>query len=297
MEWVIPVGNVPSWETVLTPKERIGGPSPWGNSKWGDFRSCPYLYWWKHVKRMRLVEPQEALEIGGLYHELRARYYQFFLDHEGDLADAEMDRGCTDAAREVLSRTEQVTPYISSEARRLFESWLVKYGPGMPLDDRAQTYDVECLLEVSSPFPYSARIDRWMMTDYGPVIMEIKTAARRDGNLLNSYKLDPQFIGQAWLWKRTMARKWGKLFSFVVDLTTKTNPVGVTREAVSVNDNVIRRWVKDMKHYHLLHQQCEATKVWPKNYGYRCRFCELIDHCSTCGKNNTGWAKKKKGEY
>ena len=290
-------GTGASWESVLTPKERIGGPSPMGNSKWGDFRSCPHLYWWKHVKRMKLDEPEDALEIGGLYHELRARYYQFYLDYEHELSREELDRGCVDTARELLERTDKVVPYTSSEARRLFDSWLAAYGPGMPLDDRESTYDVENLLEVSSPFPYSARLDRWIMTEYGPVIMEIKTAGRRDGKLINSYKLDPQFIGQVWLWRKTMSRKYGKLLSFVVDLTTKTNPVGVTREGVSIPDAVIRRWEQDMRYWHMLRIQCETTNTWPKNYGYRCRFCSALDHCATNGKNNAGWIKKKRGDY
>ena len=286
-----------SWESVLAPEERIGGPSPMGNSKWSDFRECPHLYWWKHVKRMKLEEPQEALEIGGLYHELRARYYQFYLRNEDKLEGAEMDRGCIDAARELLARTDKIIPYCSSEARRLFDSWLAKYGPGMPLDDRESTYDVETLLEVSAPFPYSARLDRWIMTDHGPIIMEIKTASRRDGRLLNSYKLDPQFIGQAWLWKKVMSRKWGKLFSFVVELATKTKPVGSTREAVPITNTVMRRWEQDMRYWNMLRVQCETTNNWPKNYGYHCRFCDALDHCATLGKNNAGWIKKKKGEY
>jgi len=284
----------PSWETVLTLAERLGGASPWGNSRWGDLRRCPFLYWWKHVRRMTEKDPSEALEIGGLYHEARARYYQTYLRHEDELPGDELDRACVEAGHEIIERASEVTPYVSSMARKLFESWLVKYGPGMPLDDRDKVYDVECLLEVDSPFPYSARIDAWLMTDYGPVIMEIKTAARRDGRLITSYGMDPQFIGHAYLWRKTMQKKWGPLHGYYIDLATKTDPVGVTREAIEVSNKQIVQWEKSMQHWNLLRHQFEVTKSWPKNYGYQCRFCSLFRYCASGNSDPTGWVRRAK---
>lgn len=286
-----------SWETVLDKSDRAGGPSPWGNSKWGDFRDCPYLFWWKHVKRMKRDEPEEPLEIGGLYHELLARYYKFFLRNEDTLSGDDLDKGCIGYARELLEKTDKITPYISSQARNLFDSWLVKYGPGMPLDDRETTYDVETLIEVEEPFHYSARIDRWVMTDFGPVIIEAKSAKARTTYLLQSYPIDPQFIGQVWLWRKKMSKKYGKLHGFVVDLATKTNPVGLYRESALVSDEVIRRWEKDMVRLNLNMHRCRVEKFWPKHYGYQCRFCPLLNHCQSSGKNTVGWKRKERGDY
>ncbi len=50
------IPSAPSWEECMKPSERLGGPSPWGNSRYSMFRRCPYLYWWSFIKRMTLIK-------------------------------------------------------------------------------------------------------------------------------------------------------------------------------------------------------------------------------------------------
>jgi len=287
------------WDSVLSDSEKLGGPSPFGNSKWGDFRKCPYLFYWKHVKRMRSTHLSDPLEIGGLYHEMRARYYSTYLTCEaiGNMNQKDVDQQCLGSARDLLSKVYDVAPHTANIAGNLFDAWVVLYGPGMPGDDRRDTYEVEPLFEVTEPFPYSARIDRWGISEFGPVITEIKTGARRDGYLLQSYPLDPQFIGQVYLWKRCREKQYGKLESFFVDLATKTSPVSCYREPVEIDKKVMKHWEKSMMLHHSNLVQCKASRLWAQNHGYQCRYCELVEHCSSGKQDSTDWVKKKNGEY
>jgi len=287
------------WDSVLSQSEKLGGPSPFGNSKWSDFRQCPYLFFWKHEKRMRQTSLSDALEIGGLYHEMRARYYTTHLTCEtlGNMSQEEIDKSCLASARELVDKVFDVAPHTANVASHLFDAWVVLYGPGMPGDERTDTYEIEPLFEVTEPFPYSARIDRWGISEFGPFIMEIKTAARRDGRLLQSYPLDPQFIGQKYLWKRCREKQYGKLESFFVDLVTKTSPISCYREPVDLDDRVMKHWEKSMMSHHANLVRCRATGVWPQSHGYHCRFCDLVEHCSSGKKDSSGWVKKKRGEY
>jgi len=97
--------SVASWEDILTPEEREGGPSPWGNSRYAVFEQCPYRYWVAFVKRMKPETPAKALEIGGLFHEARARYYLKALELEPtDTPDDELDAECLRAAYSIIDR-------------------------------------------------------------------------------------------------------------------------------------------------------------------------------------------------
>ena len=281
-----------SWEECLNRKEQLGGPSPCGNSKWSDFRECPYRYWWRHVKRMRRERYDVNLEVGSLFHEAVARYYVTGLDG-GD------DQACRQAGYDILIRADEIVPATAGEVRRLYDAWLALYGPDTIGDDRHETYDVECLMEVAEPFPYSTRLDRWAWCERleGPVIYEFKTAGRRDGRLLSSYRSDPQFLGHQWLWNKCMKRQYGQLKGYTVVLVLKTTPARVHHETVAITPNLVREWEKSMRWYYALLIQCQMQKRWPKSQGYRCRYCGVFDVCATAGKNTAGWVKKGRGEW
>jgi hypothetical protein len=291
-----------SWEEILKPGERTGGPSPWGNSKWQDLKWCPYRYCWKHVKRMRQLHYNSNLEIGGLTHEAIGNYYQTYLnciDAKQQLMKDEIDDRCRMAAFDILNRAEEIVPATAGVSRKLIEAWLALYGPGTVSDDRHETYDVECLLEVSDPLPYSTRLDRWVWSDRldGPMIWEVKTAGRRDGKLISSYRADPQFLGHQWLWRKTLQRKYGKLKGYQVLLITKTEPVAVYDEIIPINEALIRDFEKEMRWVNQVRIHCEMEKRWPRIRTYRCRFCEIFDVCASNGRNTQGWAKKRRNEY
>lgn len=277
VDWssVVCAGETHSWEECLKKGEHLGGPSVWGNSKWQDFKVCPYRYWWKHIKKKKPVEKDPNLEIGGLLHEAMARY------HTAPLASAKEE------GYSIINRAEAIVPAVAGEARRLFNAYMVLRGPGTPLCDHHRTGGIEEELVVQEPFPYSARLDRWIHDDQGhPVIVEYKTTARKDAHLLSSYRMDSQFIGQQYLWNRL--RK-DKLAGFKVVLLTKTAQVQVSSELVNVNQKLIKDWEKEMKWHYQLMTQCQMLNQWPRRRTYSCRYCPLFDHCATLGKNVDGW--------
>ena len=293
-----------SWQEVLVPGEVLGGPSPWGNSRYSTFKTCEYLYYVQHIKRMRTEAYDKNLEIGGLYHEARARYSQAWLDNTDDngepkIFQKDIDDLCKLKGFEIINRAEEIVPEFAGMARRLYTAWLARHGPGTVGDRRKETYGVEVLLEVTTPFKYSARIDewRWSQAAGGPEINEIKSAAAKTGLLLKSYNMDPQFIGQIYLWERVMRKQWGSLKQFTVDLVTKSVDNTVEQRTVPINSTLIKDWEKSMKSVYANLVQCQMTDVWPQRQGYRCRYCPAFDHCASGRKRFDGWVKKKKGEY
>jgi hypothetical protein len=300
--------NTRTWEEVLKPGERLGGPTPFGSSFWSDFKMCPYYFDFTHNKRWRLVEYNENLEVGGLAHEAIGRYYQTALDtlenentisgvlnHPGGLDD----EACLNAAFGLLDRAEAVTPVIAAVARRVVQARLALYGPGTAGDDRKDTFGVEVYLGIDDPFPLTTRLDRWCWSDRakGVVIHEFKTAREKTGRLLSSYRMDFQFLIQQYLWRKTQNKKKYPLKGYVVDLVTKTQQPDVLVQAVPVDDKLLRDFEKEMRWTHMMWRQCHALNYWPRNRSYRCRFCDLYDHCASGGRSTAGWRKKKKGEY
>lgn len=275
-----------SWEEILEPEERLGGPSAMGSSKYADFKRCPYLYHFKHIRRMRPIEHDVNLEVGGLYHEARARYYMA----EGDPVKAAYD---------LIERAQEVAPSIAGIVRRLFKGWVTLKGPGTPQDDRHLTKGVECLLEVTEPFHYSTRLDRWLLPLEGPTIQEIKTAGRYDNRLRSSYLMDSQFLGQQYLWKRCMAKEHGDLVAYSVDLVIKTNPPQYPTEVAPINPEILKNWEYEMQEtWRRLEQMKRSARIWPRCRSYHsCRYCELFNHCASGGHSLVGWRRKERHEY
>ena len=295
-----------SWQEAFKPEELSGGPSKWGNSRYQAFKACPYWYYWIYVKGMRPETYDQYLEVGGLWHEVRAKVGDTYLkgtDPEGNPLQGSLEQlqeKCTEVGWDVLNKTESVVPGISGKVRHLYECWLPLRGPGAPGDDLPSLFGVEEIMEVEEPVPYSARIDQWHWIE-GPVIKEIKSAGRRDGALIDSYLMDSQFLGHQWLWKRTRQKEWGKLKSYHVDLITTTSQPYVGPETVAIRDDLIRDWLKETKWTYSQIVSCEMSGHWPKRRTWRCvrgnRPCPLFNHCASGGKNSIGWRKKKKGEF
>jgi hypothetical protein len=259
------------------------------------------------VKRMAWTMHDENLEVGGLWHETRAKigteWLELVDEYGKPRAGGPLEpiyEHCVQSGHDVINRASKIVPGIAGIVKALYECWLPLRGPGAPGDDLPTLYGVEVLFEVTEPIRYSARIDQWHWDD-GPIIKEIKTAARRDTTLIDSYRMDPQFIGHRYLWRRCMKRQYGDLKSYHVDLITKTSDPYIGPETVVMHDHQLRDWLKEMKWLNLQLVQCEMTGIWPRLKTWRCRRgnrpCLLYDHCASNGKYNVGWRKKSKSEY
>lgn len=297
-----------SWTECLRAEEKqFGGPSPNGNSWYSVFEQCPYLWWVTFKKRMRPVVISEALEIGGLYHECRARYSQKYLDlNETGISDADLDLACEQAMFDLVNRAEDIVPQTANQVRRLLRGWLTVYGPTTPRDDRHLILSVEELIETNRGWPYSTRLDcvLWDEELNGPAIKETKTAGRLTEELLAGYTMDSQFLGQQYCWRHSPNyQKYGPLKGFVVDLAIKTQEMRFTQERVPIIKSAIRDWERQRRHTYRNMLLCEAEGYWPRirtNCVKYARRCPLTQHCSILGRGTVpfpGYAKKTEGEY
>lgn len=292
-----------SWEEILTPEERLGGPSRMGSSKYDAFkRGCPYFYWFRYVKRMTLEELNPNLEIGGLFHECRARYYQTEMDLRDKEEQQYIDEACLDVSYDLLRRAEDVAPETVAPVRRLWKGWVNLRGPGTPDDDRRDTIAVEVLLESKKPFLYTTRLDRVCQPesiDDHCNIHEIKTAKAYSERLRQSYKMDSQFLGQQYLWFRSGAQqKYGPLKNYVIDLAIKTNPAHYPQEIAPISMRLLNDWAFEMEYvWTRIQYFTRSAKQWPRNRTYNCRFCDAFEHCASGGRSTAGWRRKKKDEF
>lgn len=309
-----------SWEDILTDDEREGGPSPNGNSWWKLFETCPYAFYIQHVRRMKMTpnhprydKLRKALEIGGLYHEALARYYnahlKYFNNRGEKIVEApqkEVDNACTDAMFDIINRAGEVVPGTAAEVRRLLQTWVKIRGPGTVDDDRLDTMYVEELGRVSvKGVPYSTRWDRikWFDSFQGPGIQEHKTTSRYSEVLLAGYRIDPQILGQIFCWQKShMFKRHGPLKVYEVDICVKTANPTFPVEQVPIVWDAVKDWFKAKQHEWLHMQQCKLSGKWPRRrsscvqYG---RMCDLYEHCVSLNGPSAGqgWEKKEKGDF
>lgn len=281
-----------AWTECLEPGEALGGPSKMGSSKWQVFKDCPYLYELHHIRRFRRKEWDVALEVGGLFHEALARYFQSWLD--GD--ESEVGR---EKAFEIVTRCYEHVPDISSEVHRLLTNWLGMYH-ATRYDFRPRVLAVECLVESSEPFFYSARLDLVLETESGGIeLMDHKTARQYTANMLMSYRMEPQFLGHMYLWEASgRAAQWGPLERYTVDLVTKTREPIIELVDVPIVPALLQDWKAEMlEHWRWLERYQQGLRKWPRRTGYQCRFCKAYEHCASAGESFNGWMRKNQDEY
>ena len=288
-----------SWTECFSPDELAGGPSPNGNSWWKLFEHCPHLFEIYHVLRKRPRVRSKPLEVGGMFHEARAWYYESFL--LGEPSDKAIEK-----AFAVVDRCQDHVPHFASEVRGLLDGWMRAHGPGKLTDDRHETIMVEPLIQINLGFPYSSRLDRVIFSEQyeGPVIMEIKTASRRSESLLQSYSVDPQFLGQMYCWENSeYAKEHGPLKAFIVDLAVKGREQQFPREIVPISREAIHDWERAKRETWLQMCRCRQRNYWPRNRS-NCvrwgRLCEAHEHCANAGIGEDefpGFVDKALSEY
>lgn len=301
-----------SWTSVLKPGEYKGGPSPCGNSWWSEFLRCPRAFQLAHIKGLTTTGYEQPLEVGGLFHECVAIYFDA-LKFKNPLATEwhEAASSATVKVNDLLDRTAIATPIVTAEARNLWLAWFRQYGPDGYTPLTAKVFGVELMLSNERlsdrwTFPYSARLDTVLWGPVGPVIRELKTARAMTSDLLTGYELSGQFLGQAYLWQKLEAARSGKLRGFQVDLVIKTKSPTLEGLEVKIEDKNIRNWCRSMQSHYVDMLKCRETGFWPQNHNSCVSWsrnsimnkqCKFHEFCATNGKSMNGLRKKKRTEW
>jgi hypothetical protein len=278
----------PSWQDAFSPDELAGGPSSMGNSKWAEFIRCPRRFYLQFVKRWKPTELSPALELGGLVHEAIAQSLLAWVDG---------DEAFWSTLWYVVDKASTVASVTSNEARRLLSAWAKFWGPNGLLKVRAEHVEhVELLLEVKKPFHYSTRLDAVIRVHNQLMICEHKTAARRSTLLLDSYKLNPQFLGQVWLWKKCGRPE---LQGFMVDQIVKhEREVMIFQEIIKIPDEMLKAWEKSMKKTAWELEECYHFNKWPQRFHNCAAWGRVCEYMNVCLRDDfEGLVKKGKGEY
>lgn len=260
----------------------LGGASKDGWSKISDFQRCPYRYWALHEKEqletIRIAPKPAALELGALYHAMLACHYA------GSCKPLEHTRNVYDAyptALELVNRVESLggDKAIVAEATRLYLAYFNHYGN--PHDEGLTPLAVE--LGAGIEGVHTCRFDLLAERDKGVWIIEHKTASRETRDVLESWWLDGEIIGEVYGYKLSgLESVWGPLVGVCVNIVIKTQTPKFRRVDVVIPDSLLERYAEDRKYWTALRKASACDNQWPRKLqGCIGRYdtCQLWDHC------------------
>lgn len=248
--------------------EPIGGPSGNGWSSLSTFMACPYKYKMTEVGEH---PTEDYLEVGGLFHELRAYTRKALLD--GGSFDAQ--QYCS------ALLDERVNPTNVHEARRLFTAYSSRYE-----NDYLSPISIEKKFVIDK-LGHTCRYDEIAVATSnsdgfpeGAWIVECKTASRRRDHWDN----DGEILGEMLGWKyNRLDAKYGKLNGVLIDLVVKTRVPEFHRIAVPVNLRRLAMHARDLAAAEMEREACKAKNVWPRRRNSclaHYKPCTFYDHCA-----------------
>lgn len=291
------------WESIYS-GAILGGPTPHGSSKYDDFMRCPYRYYLAHKRRLTRDGIDQALEVGGAFHEAIAQAYE--ADYKASCqghTEEQCAEAFTQALYDFVNAISGAT--CAPEVRRLADAWLVHFGPGRPYDWRARTLAIERYSGVEKPFPYTTRIDQVLGDDEDDKkywIVDHKTMGRRYSDTEKGYMFNSQFIGQQYCMRqdKEAKKRFGKLRGTIASVIVKTQPVQLFQVKIVYDNSLVNRWARNMRQIWRQLDMCEAYGFWPQLYSNCYRYkkhCRFFEYCRTGGKSLTGLRKKTKKEF
>ena len=237
-----------------------GGGSPYGSTRYKRSRLCPFEDALVSIARLRPTRDKEPLSVGWILHQAWEAYYQVIMAHQQKLqmpkrsnrpawewyfwgAEPEAEK----AGLRVLEQFENEPGYLDtiSTCGRVFQAYCENYRRtaewkilaveetivierpvaqtfGKPLHLVDQDGD---RIEYST-WRYSARLDlvieRWDIGDPALWVVEHKSAKFLNEDLLSSYQLDMQILGQVWLVKNCVdLSQYSPFKGVIVNIATK----------------------------------------------------------------------------
>lgn len=265
--------------------EPLGGQSGDGWSKIGDLQRCPYRYYLRHEIGAIPVGASSpsgsaALEIGGLTHALLALHYCRMLP-----AGYPGSRKNPPPPLDFLDRVQAAGADIHfvSEARRLFYGYLEHYG----VED---IHPVAIEYQAGIPGVHTCRFDMLAWKDGQLWNVEHKTASAETADVMNSWWLDGEIIGEVYGWKLSGLDKvfGAPLAGVMINMLFKTKPVRYRRLEVVIPDNVLAQYEQDRRFWAASREHFRKTGYWPRAlHGCMSRYdlCLFWDHCRDADAN------------
>jgi len=264
--------------------EPLGGPSEDGWSKMGDLQRCPYRYYLKNELGAVAIDPMDnnlkirnptALEVGSLFHAILAVHYGRRLPagYPGWRANMPNPLDFLQAVEEAGASIEHVR-----QVKRMYYSYSEYWGPELDLQPLA--------VEMSAGIPgiHTCRFDMLAYEDGGIWNIEHKSASAFTPDVLESWWLDGEVIGQFYAWDLSeMSKMFGApLTGTKINLTSKGFPPRHMRVEIVQPREVVSTFARDRVFWNDLRTRYRNAGYWPRSLaGCMNRYdrCAFWTHC------------------
>lgn len=264
--------------------EPLGGVSGDGWSGIANLQRCPYRYYLLREMKAVAVDPTDAnlkipapvnLEVGSLFHAVLAVHYarrlpKGYPGYRENLPDPYA----------FLDAVEREGPEFSSVhlVRRLYHGYSEAYGP----EDEIQPVAVEFEAGISGI--HTCRYDALIWREDGLWNLETKTAAFETPEVLESWWLDGEIIGQSFAWELSgLSKAFGApLRGTIINLAFKTTPARYRRMEIVVAPDVLAQFAEDRMYWNRQRESFRRAGRWPRSLaGCVSRYdrCGFWHHC------------------
>ncbi len=263
--------------------EPLGGPSTNGWSRLADLQRCPYRYYLQHEVGAvaidaldgNLVAPAPSLEIGGLLHVCLALHYGRRLPkgypgwRENMPSPFDFLQACDELGAEI-ARIEEV--------RRLYYGYSEFYGPEEDIQPLAVEYGA------GIPEVHTCRFDTLIWKDGAIWNLEHKTAMAETADVLESWWLDGEIIGQSYAWQLSdLTKVFGHpMAGTIINLCFKHRPPKYRRLEIVIPQKVIDTYVQDRAFWAMQKARFKQAGHWPRSLAgcvSRYNRCSFWSHC------------------
>lgn len=254
----------------------LGGASTDGWSKMSELQRCPYRYYLHYVLHASPVGaiPSAALGVGGLTHAALATHYARFLP-EGypgwqpglpsamAFLDAVRAAGCEFGVVQEVQRL--VYGYLEFYDNEDIQPVAVEYGAGIP-------------------GVHTCRFDMLAWYEGGLWIWEHKTAKDETPDVIDSWWLDGEIMGEVYGWQLSKLDEvfGAPLAGVMINLLFKKRPPTFRRLQVVIPRPVLDDYAKHRGNWADLRRRFQMTGIWPKALqGCMSRYdrCAFWYHC------------------
>lgn len=292
----IKVVSKPKQETILAPvrkpaheilKIADAGPSPTGSTFYKSMLRCPREHALSQKVKLRTVRDKEALTVGWLFH-LVMEVYNRELFRGTSKTDAEEIAMASFSALKDQEGYADTYETVLRVAGAYFDTYRVRDNYKVLAIEETLVYKSEfydASLKEQLPLQYSARLDLFVEVDGYSWVMEHKTARAITEDLVSSYQLDLQILGQVWLLKNCVDfSQYPKFGGVIVNIATKSQTPKFERVKVNPSDAHLQMFEDNMKSWTKLRRQYEKNN-WPQALGSCSGFargyttCEFFKLC------------------